>query len=329
MDPWQIKASDYPAGGPAVEQMRFLLRYAILAPSSNNSQSWKFSLAQDRIDILVDLQRWLKVTDPDQREVYLNTGCVLETLLIAAERFGYAHRVEYFPEAGNQTLAATVRLTPGGQPSSFRQPALFDMIAVRHTNHRPYEDREISENDLDSLRACCVEKGIVLRLESDRPFKRALNDMIVQGDLQQFADPEFRRELAYWIKRGVFATPWLTSKLLGLIVQHVDIGRTQSQRDSDLVLSSPVLGVLATTADDRTAQVQAGQAFARIGLAAATAGIWAHPMSQPVEIDELREALSRLLSPPVLFPQHPFRLGYARAEGRHTSRRELHDVIVQ
>jgi hypothetical protein len=152
--------------------------------------------------------------------------------------------------------------------------------------------------------------------------------MIVQGDLQQFADPAFRRELAYWIKRGVFATPWLTSKLLGLVVQHVDIGRSQARRDSELVMSSPVLGVLATRTDDRAAQVRTGQAFTRLSLVAASAGIWTHPMSQPVEIDALREALSRLLSPPVLVPQHPFRLGYARAEGRKTSRRDLDDVLL-
>lgn len=328
MDPWQIKPSDYPSGGPAVEQMRFLLRYAILAPSSNNTQSWLFSLTQNQIDILVDLSRWLKVTDPEQREVYLNAGCALENLLIAAEHFGFAHRVEYFPDAGDQTLAATIRLTPGGQKSTFREPALFDMITVRHTNHKPYEDRDISDDQLQRLRDCCVEEGVVLRLESDRPFKRALNDMIVRGDLQQFADPDFRRELAYWIKRGVFATPWLTSKLLGLIVQHVDIGRTQAQRDSDLVLSSPVLGVLATTTDDRTAQIRAGQVFERISLTAATAGTWTHGMSQPVEIDDLRDELTRLLSPPVLYPQHPFRLGYAQPEGRRTARRELSDVLM-
>jgi hypothetical protein len=152
--------------------------------------------------------------------------------------------------------------------------------------------------------------------------------MIVRGDLLQFSDPEFRKELAYWIGQGVFATPWLTSKLLGLIVRQIDIGRSQAQRDSDLVLSSPVLGVLATRADDRLDQVRTGQVFQRISLLGASAGLQMHPMSQPVEVAELREELTRILSPPILFPQHPFRLGYAQPQSRRTSRRPLDDVIV-
>lgn len=36
--PWQINEHDFPAAAPPVEQLKFLLRYAILAPSSHNTQ---------------------------------------------------------------------------------------------------------------------------------------------------------------------------------------------------------------------------------------------------------------------------------------------------
>ncbi len=328
MDPWQVAVDDFPASGAPVEQTRFLVAYAVLAASSNNTQSWKFSVGARHIDVLVDLERWLPATDPDQREVYINAGCALENLLIAAERFGFAHRITWFPDSGDQTRVARVDLQPGDQPETRRPPALFDMITVRHTNHLPFADRAIPAEELERLVATCREDEVVVRLESDRSFRRSLNDMIVRGDLVQFADPEFRKELAYWISQGSFATPWLTSKLLGLIVRQVDIGRSQAQRDSELVLSSPTMGVLATKTDDRLAQVKTGQAFQRISLQAATAGLVTHPMSQPVEVAELREELTRLLSPPILFPQHPFRLGYAQPQSRRTTRRPLGEVVV-
>jgi hypothetical protein len=328
MDPRQIRSDDFPARGSRREQLRFLIGYAVLAASSNNTQSWKFVLTADQIDVFVDMQRWLPATDPDQREVYLNAGCALENLLIAAERWGFNHCVDYFPDATEMTWVARVQLEPGDRRSSFRPPVLFEMLTVRHTNHLAYEDRAVSADDLQQLAALCVEDGVVLRLETDRAFRRSLNDMIVRGDLLQFADPEFRKELAYWIGQGVFATPWLTSKLLGLIVRQVDIGRTQAQKDSELVLSSPVLGVLATRTDDRLSQVQAGQVYQRISLRAAAAGLQTHPMSQPVEVADLREELVRVLSPPILYPQHPFRLGYAPRQTRLTSRRPLDEVLV-
>jgi nitroreductase len=328
MNPWQVRASDFPAQGSVREQLLFLLRYAILAPSSNNSQSWRFGIDGDGVRVLLDERYWLQVCDADRRELHLNAGCALENLLVAAEHFGFGHRVDYFPDPGDPSLAAVVRLARGGAPSAHRPPVLFDMLTVRQTSHRPHQDRPLDEAVISGLQSCCVEDGVVLRFYADRSTRRAFSSMIVRGDLLQFADPAFRRELSECIGQGMFGTPWLISQLLRLLVRHVDIGRTQSRRDSELVLSSPLMGVLASTRDDPTIQVQVGQVYERLSLAAAALGIQTQPMSQPVEIPELRDELTRLISPPVLFPQHPFRLGYAATARRHTLRRPLEDVLL-
>ena len=39
---WEIKEGDFPRGGSMREKLEFLVRYAILAPSSHNAQPWKF-----------------------------------------------------------------------------------------------------------------------------------------------------------------------------------------------------------------------------------------------------------------------------------------------
>jgi hypothetical protein len=49
-------------------------------------------------------------------------------------------------------------------------------------------------------------------------------------------------------------------------------------------------------------------------------------MSQLAEVPLLKEATARLISPPVLVPQLPFRLGYAPA-GTHTPRWECEKVL--
>jgi nitroreductase len=83
--------------------------------------------------------RWLKVADLDQREWYISVGCALENLLIAAEHFGYGHLVAYFLEPANEELAAVVKFMLHGEPSPFREPALFEAISSRHTNRKFYE----------------------------------------------------------------------------------------------------------------------------------------------------------------------------------------------
>ena len=41
---WDVNASDFPANGSDAEKLEFLVRYAVLAPSSHNSQPWLFDL---------------------------------------------------------------------------------------------------------------------------------------------------------------------------------------------------------------------------------------------------------------------------------------------
>lgn len=51
-DAWKIKEENFPEMGEIEEKMRFLLNYAILAPSSHNTQPWKFSIKGNNIGVM-------------------------------------------------------------------------------------------------------------------------------------------------------------------------------------------------------------------------------------------------------------------------------------
>ena len=72
-----------------------------------------------------------------------------------------------------------------------------------------------------------------------------------------------------------------------------------------------------------------GQAYQRISLLAASHGIWCQPMSQLVEVPEIRQELMMAAPEGGLIPQHAFRMGFAEAEKEHTPRRQLSEVIVR
>jgi len=67
--PWQVSERDFPREGSwsSTEKMKFLLRYAILAPSSHNSQPWKFRIPDSEINIFADKDRWLLFTEEELR----------------------------------------------------------------------------------------------------------------------------------------------------------------------------------------------------------------------------------------------------------------------
>ncbi|MDM7912319.1 MAG: hypothetical protein QUS09_04405, partial [Methanotrichaceae archaeon] len=195
---WDVKESDFPANGSGEKKLQFLLNYAILAPSSHNSQPWKFNVSEDEIRLYTDKTRWLKVADADQRELYISLGCALENLLVAAEHFGYGYDVTYFP--GEQDLVAVVKLAPNGQPS--RDPRIFDAILTRHTNRKPYEDKAIPESALQMLRNQSADDDIEIYLSTDPNTINEFGDLVVLADKIQYGNPDYRSELGYWLGQG-------------------------------------------------------------------------------------------------------------------------------
>jgi hypothetical protein len=327
-DPWIIAESDYPTTGLLLDRLRFLVRYAVLAPSSHNTQPWRFRLADDRVEVFIDVSRWLKVADRDRRELHLSVGCALENLLVAAEHFGLGHRTEYLPDSANTMHAATVHFDESGQPFPERPASLFSMITVRHTNHGEYDGRPIPPDVLDRLRNCCIEPGVRVLLTADDGIKRSVDALVVRADAIEFADPAFREELGYWIGQGVFGTSWLMSKIGKLAVTYVNMGPAQTKKDSAVLMSSPVLGLISSKDNERVTQIKCGQVYQRLTLMAASLGIWCQPISQIVQIPEIKAEVAKLQPDPSLFPLHPFRLGFNSPEKQHTPRLDVSEVLL-
>ena len=163
VDVWNIKESDFPANGSSGDKLSFLLNYAILAPSSQNSQPWMFNVSGGEIRLFADKTRWLAVSDADQREQYIALGAALENLLVAAVIFGYAYNVTY--PSGNGSLAAIIILAPGSGHSL--DPKLFKSIAALRTDQDPYEAKGIPESSLLALQNTSLNKDVKLVLASD------------------------------------------------------------------------------------------------------------------------------------------------------------------
>ena len=321
---WEVEPEVFPGDASLSEQFAFLLRYAHMAPSSHNTQPWMFEVGGDRISILRDRSRWLPVADSDQRELHISVGCALESLLVAAEHFGFRGEVHFFPQGSESDVAAELQLQPSAKPSP--REALFPAIVQRHTNHRPYDGRPLTEEELQGLEATAVEPGIEIHLTSDPSVRRTVDDLVVRADALQFADPAWREELGHWLGQGVFGSGWIMSKMSQLAVTYLNMGKGTAKKDMELLNSASALGVITAHSVDRAAQLQVGQVFERMFLTATVRGMALQPMNQILQVTEARKAFEALLPAAWGHPQLTFRLGYAQPE-EHTPRRELNDVL--
>ncbi|MDD1752028.1 MAG: hypothetical protein LUQ38_02925 [Methanotrichaceae archaeon] len=323
---WDIKESDFPANGSSEEKLTFLLRYAILAPSSHNTQSWRFKVNDSEIKVFADKNRWLSVADADQRELYISVGCALENLLVAAEHFGYGFNVTYFPKNGDEV--ALVKLHPDSSLSVHQDPRLFQSILIRHTNRMPYESKKDLEGALLKLRNYSADHGIQLYSTSDPKIKNAFRDLVVDSDLIQYSDVDYKSELGHWIGQGVMGPTGINAIIAQLAVVLLDMGKDQIKKDADLVNDTPVLGFVISKENDRESQVRSGQTFERIWLEATALGISIHPMSQALEVPGKKEELTKLITGSDLCLQQAFRLGYAEPLKENTPRRPLEDFLI-
>lgn len=291
-DSWNVSEEGFPVQGEPKEKLRFVLNYAVLAPSGHNTQPWLFRLSGDKVELYADRTRGLPVVDPEDRALTISCGAALFYLRVAPRHFGYAGEVETFPDPEEPDLLARVRLGVE-QGAAEEEQRLFRAIPKRHSNRQAFEDRQVPEQLLCTLQAAAWEKGAWLYIAEEADAKHKIADLISEGDRIQHADKRFRRELAAWMHSNrsrdgvpgyVFGFGDIMSAAGPLMVRTFDMGSGQAAKDRQLAEGSPVLAVLGTEGDTPADWLAAGQALARVLLRAQAEGVSASFVNQPIEV---------------------------------------------
>lgn len=335
-DPWQVREVDFPLEGTAGEKLRFLVSYAVLAPSSYNTQPWLFRIRGDALDVIADRRRALPVADPQDRELTISCGAALEFLCVALRYFGYAPEVTAFPDAGSRDVLARVRTGPRVATDSVARDR-FQAMAVRRTARVPFHPDPIDGVLVERLRAAASLHGVGCNLVSNPRQRRAFASLVAKGDRAQFKDRRFRRELALWThaRRGPLhdglpvsggGMPEVLSPMESFVARDMDRGDQAATRDAEVVAHSPVLGLLHSEVDTVAAWLRVGRALGTMLLTATTCAIRSSFFNQPIQVEELRPEVANAAGVDG-FPQVLLRFGYGPLVER-TVRRPVHDVLV-
>lgn len=335
--PWRVKEEDFPAHGTAAEQLKFLLHYAVLAPSGHNTQPWLFAIVGDTLHLYADRTRALPVVDPDDRQLIMSCGAALFHLRVALRHYGITPRVAVLPDPDHRDLLATLRLGPPYE-TTLADHRLFMAIKKRRTNRLPYEERPVPEEVLQRLQEIALTKGATLNIIGNPVHQYALADLIADGDRRQGRDKRFRRELAAWVhpnrsrsRDGIPGYAQGVGDVLSyagpFVVRTFDWGRGQAARDRELAEGSPALLVLSTTEDSPAAWMAAGEALAHTLLLAADYGLHASFLNQPIEVAEMRSQVAALAGGAPC-PHLILRMGYG-PDLPATPRRPVHEVLIR
>jgi nitroreductase len=335
-DIWAVDDQAFPRAAAPLVKLQFLLHYAVQAPSTHNTQPWRFKLQGQAVELYAEQSRTLPVTDPQGREAIISCGAALFYLRVALHYFGYSGIVTLFPAPHTPDLLARVRLGRRRVPTD-EDRRLFQAMRDRHTTRLPFTGEAVPESLCGALHAAAQQEGVWLQLIADPPARQAIAELIAAGDRLQWADPRFRQEQAAWVhlpQEGHL--DGIPSRNLGLgdlatysaarTVRSFTIAEDQAGRDYLLAASAPLLGVITTAADRPLYWLVAGQALAHILLRATMAGLAASFLNQAIQVPALRPHLAEQLGQ-VGYVQVLLRLGRGPVVAP-TPRRDACTVLV-
>lgn len=306
-----------------------LIASAILAPSSHNTQPWKFVVRDGGIDMFADYSRAMTQNDPAHRELVMSCGCALYNLRVAAAWMGLHMRVDSASDWRDDGWLARASFEQAKTRSA--EADLCTAIYARHTYRKGFAPTPVSSAVVDALVAAAHEEHAALHMLSTDAQRAAVAALISQGDSQQWADPEWRRELANWLnpKRKGDGLPIaaFTAPITQFAVRSFDMGERVAARDREALHESPLLTVLATARDDVSSWLHAGQALERMLLTAQTNGVQASFLNQPIQVATLRPKLREIAGAHGV-PQMLIRWGVPLEELPATPRRAVDAVMT-
>lgn len=321
-----VTAGAFPSALPSPHAR--LVRAAVLAPSPDNNQPWRFAAQAGRLLVYLDPSRALP-SDVHSMFDLIGLGAAIENACIAARQAGLQPQVDLpaAPSSPDEAatgprLAATITLQPGGQPDP-----LFDCLASRCTCRKPFSTRPVADRSLQAMADAAAQFPEV-RLDwiVQRRAIRSLAWLIAASDRIRFEYEPFHNELCRQLRFSAeeadetrdgldlrtlelppgaglllrFLRPWRRMKW----VHRLGLGRLLTLPSAMAVVRSGAIGVLSVPQPTFEQFLRGGRAMERTWLSAQAEGLSLQPLgSLPIFF-----AHAQLLDGQKLSPRHTQRI---------------------
>ena len=293
-----------------------LVRYATLAPSSHNTQCWKFHVHENLINIEPDLLRRCPIVDPDDHHMFVSLGCATENFAHAALANGLQANAAF-------DASGTGAVLVGLEATKAMASPLFQAIAERQCTRGDYDGKPLSLEELRRLERAGAGNGVRVVMLTERSAMEKVLEYVVAGNTAQMNNPAFIAELKAWIRfshgeaidtgDGLFsgssgnpAMPrWLGSRMMDLVFTP----RSENERYARQIRNSAGIAVFVSDTSDKPHWVEAGRCYERFALHATALSIRSAFLNQPVEVGSVRPRFAAALGLGDLRPDLVVRFG--------------------
>ncbi len=337
LDAWSVSEEDFPHSGTLADKLRFCLNYAVLAPSTYNTQPWYFEIEGNTVSMYADRRYALPVLDPHDRSMMMACASALFNLRLALRHFGLSEQTQLLPQSTHDDLLAWVQISENGSIAGEGDKKLFDAVIDRQMNKGAFKDVDVSRDILARLKSAAREEGAWLYVcEGDE--HDVISHFIVEGDHIQMSNHMFRRELAAWTNERRYLSndgmPAYANNFKDLMnksaphaARRFEIEPGKIATDEDLVNNCPVIAILGSEKGGDLSRLYAGQAYMRVLLQAEIEGLAVSTLNQPCEVPDLRLRLYDEIDHNLGRAQMVLRIGYSESQPLVRSPRRSIDVV--
>ncbi len=329
---WNIEYDNFFQQPLGRSRLEFLVQFAVLAPSSHNSQPWKFEVGENYIFIKPDFSKHLAVSDPENRHLYIALGCATENILVSADYYGLQTTVQYLPPERKDS-AVKIYFKPALQPLKPNQHLIFS-IASRRSNRNKYTSRAPDAKFIERI-GQLSSNGALVSLIQDKREKKKVANILIESRLNAFSNKAFRTEMANYKRTNFTSSPFgmpgftlginnLLSLVAPFLIKNFNIMKV-IRKNEELLLNNhtPIFLFLNSKENNPLSWLNMGQILQKIILEAEYFGIQTAMSALPPDVEPIQKILKTSYR-----PQMFLRAGYAIASAKHSPRLQAEETLI-
>ncbi len=347
-----------------LDQLRYLTRFSLLAPTTHNTvpQRYRLDPSQRCIEVLLDRSKVLPQSDKKGRQALVSVGCAVENLKLAAAAVGCEVRLNVFDlsphaaepltgEASDGELVPVARLEVA--PASHAPGLPWLRLMLDHRVVRAEYDRTQPLGEDGQARVARIVAETDPRLELNLITKtlplRALGKFQEQADRYVLENRPFAKELGSWLLPNDDKTNprAMRGREFGFddnFASHVHRGLLGQQpllpdqvaafaRGGRAGIESSAAVVVLTTKGDSTAdRVAAGRAAQRVSLELQAEGFCTAFHAALTEVEWVSKMFAATVLRTSRRPMMLMRVGKVKRESDslrpHAARPSIDEVLV-
>jgi len=292
--------------GRLKDQIEFLVGLATRAPSTHNSQPWKFSILDNTLSVFIDEGVQMPESDSEKRYLHISIGYLLHHLIVVGEYFSMLDSYSIAVE-GNKV--AEFKFSDFNQEVNEKYLHLVQAIFERQNLRGPFKPESVSTEIIEEIKDL---KGSVeyidnteLSLIEEGGDIEKIAELTAESMRRVYKDSSFRAEMSKWIKPnnskdkdGIHGYSLNQSMFGSILLPHIirllNVGKVLAKLNYKAIASAP-LGLIFSSKDDSPKSwIKIGMHASLVTLTLLSKGINASVFVAALEHKDTKESLQNL-----------------------------------